>query len=95
MAIVVQAVPRSDGEESNPTRTACYSVETEGSSACPIRQTEPGDGSLYPAWSRDGRRLVILDNSGGSARLFVYNYDGTGKRMAALPDEQAKSPTVR
>jgi dipeptidyl aminopeptidase/acylaminoacyl peptidase len=92
MAIVVQFVRGAEREgEQDLIRRACYSVETNGSGSRLIRQAEPDGGNLYPAWSRDGRRLVILDDSGESPRLFVYNHDGTGKRLAALPTQESEA----
>ena len=91
MAIVVEGVKKSEREnEPDHSRRACYSAEIEASGARLIHQTEPDAGKLYPAWSHNGRRLVILDSSGNAPSLFVYNYDGTGKRMAPLPTEQAE-----
>ena len=96
MAVVVQTVTKSEQkEEQTHLRQTCYSVESDGSGQCFIRQTEPEGGNLYPAWSRDGQRLVILDSSSETPSLFVYNYDGTGKRMAPLPTEQAEASVTR
>src|SRR5579871_1907 len=82
MAVLVQAVKEPvPNEEVTHTRTACYTVETDASGGHLIQKSEL-DGNLYPAWSHDGRRLVILDSSIEPPQLAVYNYDGTGKRMA-------------
>ena len=96
MAVVVAYTSGSAGEDDwSFGRSACYSVETDASGARFIRQTTEDGSKLYPAWSRDGRRLVLLDSSGESPRLFVYNYDGTGKRMTPLPSETRTEPDAK
>lgn len=52
--------------------TRVFFAAADGSSQRPT--TLPG----YPAWSRDGRRLVVYDTRNG--RVFVANRDGAGRR---------------
>ncbi len=86
LALVVE-YNRTGGGAEEETLAACFWMEMDGSSACLIRGPEPG-AQFVPAWSRDGQRLALLDNGEDQPRLFIYNADGTGKRMAALPSDE-------
>jgi Tol biopolymer transport system component len=45
---------------------------------------------MSPAWSADGRRLIVVQIDQQTPQLNIYNYDGTGKKLAPPPDEEAK-----
>lgn len=49
----------------------------------------PGEQDSLPAWSRDGRRIAFVRNSGQDCRFMVVAADGSGERAAgdcANPD---------
>ncbi len=87
--IVSVASPEPQDGEHSHYQEFCYSIETNGSGVSLIR---PGEvdrkGSLHPAWSQNGQRLLLLDTAGEEPKLLVYNADGTGKRMASLPKDE-------
>jgi Tol biopolymer transport system component len=91
LAIVADyAQVRTRDDTETHSYSACYNVETDGSGASLIRRTGPDEGTgLAPAWSKQGDRLAVLDTSGEEPKLLIYNADGTGKRMAALPKRSA------
>jgi len=85
LALVVYFTKAGKPGQQPDGRVACYSVEIDGTGGCLVRLSDADNAGLIPAWSHDGKRMAILDHSAGEPRLFIYNADGSGKRMASLP----------
>lgn len=82
------------GKTGQPPRKhrVCYSIRMDGTGARLVRRVpyDPTLGDpLMPAWSRDSRRLAVLDTSGGQpTALALYNADGSGgKRLLSASSE--------
>lgn len=53
--------------------------------------TEAGNDS-DPAWSRDGKRIVYINDEDGDYDIYLINADGTGRTLILSTDDEELSP---
>ena len=61
---------RSTDMEANKGRTSLWLIETQKRGAVPFRLTDSANNTSAAEWSRDGRFIYFLSNSGGSNQVW-------------------------
>jgi len=70
----------------------CYSVEADGSAHHLIHESSNAATEVNIAWSANGKRMVVAEIGPPKPVLYVYNYDGSGKKLTPLPDQNETDP---
>ena len=78
--VVLFARPTPAGTP-RPGYLACYVSRLDGTDLRLLRYFETVDGSCVPYWTRDGRRLVLLEGNGKGHTLAVYDAERWERRV--------------
>lgn len=83
------------GSSSGSHRCALWIMDADGSNERKLsegRTRRFDHGRVAPSWSPDGRWIVYVENSHGSADLFVIGSDGQGRRKLTDNDRENVRP---
>jgi len=84
VAIIADNVQSAAGSKTPPRKyQGCYVVRLEGGEGWMLYRS-PGaaknNGIVFPAWTRDGQRIGLLELEDKALKLAIFNSDGTGGR---------------